>query len=375
MTEDIQQKAREKIQKEALEISLKHRRCGLGISMGVGKTRVAIQHIIKNYNNEINVLVATPTKTIKQSWLDELKKMDQENLLDHITFSTYLSINKHNPKKYTIVYLDECHSLLPSHTEFLDEFDGKIIGLTGTPPVRKGSVKYRMVEKYCPIVYTYIADSAIEDNILNDYKIVIHELSLSKIPNLKKTNKNGNDWFTSECNDYIYYSNRLRDAMTAKQSQVAAIMRMRAMMDYQTKEEYVKTMIKNLSGNCIIFANTQKQADSICKHSYHSKNSNSKENLKLFSDGTIDRLSCVLQLSEGISIPNLHQGIIMHSYGNERKSTQRIGRLLRLSPDKTAVCHILCYKDTIDEKWVKQALSYFDESKIIYYNPLETHIN
>jgi superfamily II DNA or RNA helicase len=62
----------------------------------------------------------------------------------------------------------------------------------------------------------------------------------------------------------------------------------------------------------------------------------------------------------------------MHAYGNNRKSAQRIGRLLRLSPDQTATCHILCYKDTQDEKWVSNALKDFDQNKIEYYNPLNT---
>ena len=60
----------------------------------------------------------------------------------------------------------------------------------------------------------------------------------------------------------------------------------------------------------------------------------------------------------------------MHAYGNERKTAQRIGRLLRLSPDQTAICHILCYKNTMDEKWVQQALKTFDQSKIKYFNTL-----
>ena len=82
-------------------------------------------------------------------------------------------------------------------------------------------------------------------------------------------------------------------------------------------------------------------------------------------------MSCVLQLSEGVSISNLKQGIIMHAYGNERKTAQRIGRLLRLNPSETSTCHILCYKGTADERWVKNALSGFDENKIKYYNPLD----
>jgi superfamily II DNA or RNA helicase len=58
----------------------------------------------------------------------------------------------------------------------------------------------------------------------------------------------------------------------------------------------------------------------------------------------------------------------MHAYGNERKASQRIGRLLRLNPDDKAIIHILCYKDTVDEKWVKDALEGFDQSKIVWKN-------
>jgi superfamily II DNA or RNA helicase len=58
----------------------------------------------------------------------------------------------------------------------------------------------------------------------------------------------------------------------------------------------------------------------------------------------------------------------MHAYGNERKSSQRIGRLLRLNPDEKAIVHILCYIGTVDEKWVKDSLEDFDQTKIIWRN-------
>jgi superfamily II DNA or RNA helicase len=117
-----------------------------------------------------------------------------------------------------------------------------------------------------------------------------------------------------------------------------------------------------------LFANTQDQADKLCKYSYHSNNPQSEVNLDLFKTGKISKLSTVLQLNEGINIPDLKQGIIMHAYGNERKASQRIGRLLRLNPDDKAIVHILCYKDTVDEKWVKDALEGFDQSKIVWKN-------
>jgi len=361
---------RQSVQEDALSIALNHKRSGLAISMGVGKTRIAIQHFQKSYNLFIKALVVIPKLSIKDSWLAELKKLEIDALADHLTFTTYLSIGKQNPNDYDIVYLDECHNLLETHDSFLSNFKGKILGLTGTPPKYNDSEKGKMVSKYCPIKYTFTIDEATDSKILNDYQIVVHELELSKLLTLKKTKKQGGFWWTSERKDYDYVTGKCGDAQSMKAKQLAAIMRMRALMEYTTKEDYVKSLLPNLGSKCIIFANTQKQADKLSKHSYHSGNSKNEENLKLFSDGRIDRLSCVLQLSEGVTIPNLKQGIIMHAYGNERKSAQRIGRLLRLNPTEKATCHILCYKNTQDELWVQTALRDFDPKKVKYYNPL-----
>ena len=360
---------RDKVQSEALQVSLDNDRCGLGISMGVGKTRIAIKHLTYLYDPFILALVVVPKNSVKQSWIDELNKMGKTDLLQHIRFSTYLSINKQDPKIYDVVYLDECHSLLESHEGFLKAYKGRILGLTGTPPRRKGSEKGRMVQKYCPIKYRYSVDDATESKILNDYKIVVHQLNLSDLKTLKKKTKDGRQWYTSEKKDYEYVVKRVIAAQTQKQMQFASIMRMRALMDYNTKESYVKDLLSKVKTKCIVFANTMQQADRVCTHSYHSKNPQSEDNLQLFSDGRIDKLSCVLQLNEGVTIPGLKQGIIMHAYGNERKTAQRIGRLLRLNPTESAVCHILCYKGTQDEKWVERALKDFDDNKIQYYEP------
>lgn len=354
---------RDTVQEEALNEALKHERCGLAISMGVGKTRIALNHIIKNYNSLLNVLVVVPKKSVMQSWLDEMDKM-KLRLEDHITFVTYLSLNKKNPEDYDIVYLDECHSLLKSHLKFLNRFNGQILGLTGTPPENTNSEKYYMVNKFCPMVYKFSVDDATNSKILNDYKIVVHYLNLSSSKNKKQKKRDGSFWMTSEQDNYNYYTRKVAEAQNSKSKSFASIMRMRALMDYKTKETYTKNLIKSIDLKCIIFANTQAQADRICKHSFHSTNPSSVENLELFSDGRVDKLSCVLQLSEGVTIPNLEEGIIMHSYGNERKASQRIGRLLRLNPEKTATCHILCYKNTVDEQWVENSLKNFDSNKV-----------
>lgn len=356
---------RDEIQLKAIEATEGHKRCGLGLATGVGKTLVGLMHIEKHVTPLMNILIVAPKTAIMSEWKAQAVKFGKESLLDVAVFTTYLSLSKMNPDDYDLVYLDECHSLLDSHRPFLENFKGKILGLTGTPPKRKGTEKSDMVDEFCPIVYTYMTDEAVDANILNNYKIIVHQLHLSTKKNIAVKTKKAN-FFTSEVANYEYWSNRTENARPGKDKQISSVMRMKAMMEFPSKEAYAKLLSNSIKSKCIIFANTQEQADRLCSHSYHSTNPDSKDNLELFKEGKISKLSCVLQLSEGVNVPDLKQGIILHAYGNERKAAQRIGRMLRLNPNETATVHILCYMNTVDEKWVKAALEDFSEDKIIW---------
>jgi superfamily II DNA or RNA helicase len=355
---------REEIQSAALDATKNKQRCSIVLGTGVGKTLVGLTHMKNNTTPLMRTLVVAPKKSIFQSWKDDAETFNMQEQLSRITFTTYLSLNKHNPGDFDAVYLDEAHSLLDSHRGFLQLYKGKILGLTGTPPKYRDSEKGKLVQEFCPVVYTFKADDAIENGILNDYQIIVHELHLDNSKNYKVVTKN-KDFITSEALNYAYWGTRID---TSKQSHILRVMRMKAMMEYTSKEKYTKILLNSINTKCIVFANTQDQADRLCSYSYHSNNSKSEENLEMFKAGTIDKLSTVMQLNEGVNIANLKQGIIMHAYGNERKASQRIGRLLRLNPDDKAVVHILCYMGTVDEKWCKEALEGFDQSKILWKN-------
>ena len=360
---------RDEIQQEALDMAIANKRCGLGISMGVGKTLIGLRYI--DYYQQANmkklrVLIVAPKVSIFDSWDSDAAKFGIS--LDNAEYTTYLSLHKKNPGHYDIVVLDECHSLLISHTVFLAQFTGRILGLTGTPPRHFQSEKGKMVHQFCPILYKYITDDAVSDDILNDYRIIVHTMPISNINSLPVNMKDGKQFYTSERKSYDYWTKRIAGAQSKKQEQIASVMRMRVLMDFRTKETYVKKLLGDIEDKCIIFCNTQDQADRICKNSYHSNNEESEQNLQDFKKGKISELSCVLQLNEGINIPELRAGIIMHAYGNERKSSQRLGRLLRLNPTETAYVHILCYKDTVDERWVAEALRDLDPRKIKYFD-------
>jgi len=358
-------KDKNSIQAEALAAIKGKNRSGVEVSMGVGKCMLGLKDMASTYTDTSKYLVIAPKKTIYNSWLDDMKAFKFDYLKNHVKFNTYRSLTKED-YDYDVVYLDECHSLKGSHNPWLLEYikrGGRVVGLTGTYPVYKNTEKGKMCNYYCPKVYVYKTDDAIEDNILNDYNIVVHELMLSDKSNIPMKGQYG-DYFTSEMKDYQYWTSRVENANHEKERAIAGIQRMKALQKAPTKEAYAKLLLEAQDDKTIIFANTQAQADRICDASYHSKNNDSEYNLTAFKKGHITKISAVEQLSEGVSIPGLKTGIIMHSYANNRKATQKIGRLLRLNPDDTATIHILCYTNCIDKTWVTTALREFNQDKI-----------
>jgi superfamily II DNA or RNA helicase len=362
---------RETVQKECLKSLLGTDRGTAAISMGVGKTRIGLLHMKeKIQKGKKYFLVVAPKKSIFESWKQEAHKAGIPEVLDHITFSTYRSLDKQHDL-YDVVYLDECHNLLPTHEPFLKRHQYGVIGLTGTPPRYKTSDKYKIIDKYCPIVYSYSVQDAVTDNILNDYRIIIHPVELGSLKDQRIDTPNGGKFFTSEQDHYQFWTRKVEQAgMSFNRAalQKASIMRMQALRKFTSKEKYVKWLLKLIPDKCIVFCNTKEQADRVCDHSYHSGNPLSKENLELFGSGAIERLSCVEQLSEGVNISNLRYGVIMHSFGNEKKLSQRLGRMLRLFPTEIAYIHILVYANTVDEHWVDQAVKDFDQDKVIYFD-------
>lgn len=353
------------IQAEALKAILPHSRCTAVAGTGVGKTLLGLKHMSARYYETIRYLVVVPKLTVIDEWKAQAKEHGLEELIPYVKFTTYLSLPK-MMLHFDIVYFDEVHNLLDNHREWLKYYEGDILGLTGTPPKRERSEKGKLISEYCPVVYQYAVDDGVEDGILNDYQIIVHMLDLDTNKNIQVTTPKVT-FYTSERANYDYWSGRVDTATSTKQKQIASVMRMKVMQGFKSKERLAKQILDSVLDKCIVFANTKEQADRLCPFAYYSGKEESKQNLEMFKRGEIMKLSAVHQLSEGINIPNLKQGIILHTFGGSSpKARQKFGRLLRLAPKDKCTLHILCYRNTVDERWVQENLESLDQSKIFY---------
>ena len=346
---------REEIMSKHYLIAQNYKRCTMAISKCWQNTSgLKDMDIRLTVNKDAKFLIIVPKLSVIDTWKKECVKFNKEYLINKLTFVTYRSLNKYSDiaNEFLSIYFDEIHNIKYSHKIFLDKYRGRILGLTGSPPKRKKSEKDNMISSYAPIVFKYITDEAIDDKILNDYRIYCHPVLLSRENDIMMTKKNGGYFYTSELKQYNYYNNlinkypdnfKLRLLMSAQ------------LLKFRSKEVKVKQLLNLIKDKTLIFANDTAQANRLSKHVYHSKNNNNQENLELFKNGDIQVLA-LESIKRRINIPNLKASIIIHSYASEYVTSQRIGRCLRLPVNETAIIHILYYIGTIDEKWVKSII-------------------
>lgn len=342
-------KFRQEVQETAIKIALENERCGLDLSIRIGKCFIGLS-LAQKFNK---VLVGYDNTPILTSWKEDSIKF---NLNDsNITYTTYASLDKYNLNDFDLILLDELHTVSENNWNYIALNNPKrIVGMTGTMP-EKG-VKKQFIDTYCPIKYTIKLDET-TNKTSKDYQIIVHLLEPSKVKDIKT--KNG-VW--SDASKISFWERKYE---ATRSFTGAMLFLIQAIQNSPTKFNYLKQLSSKID-NGFIFVETSKQCEELGLPSYNSKEPNSEINLQDFKDGKIAKLSTINQLKAGITIFHLKQCIILHSYSSQQKSHQKLGRCLTINGDDKAIIHILCLKGTYDEKWVRSSLSQFDNNKILW---------
>jgi len=341
---------RESIQSEILEIEKLHNKCSFDVSMRLGKTFCMLK-IASKFNK---VIVSYPSEPIYNSWISDANKFGID--VSNITFTTNISLNKHDLKRYDCLICDEFDTLSVSNLEYIvQNMPENVKMFSGTPPINRDKKWY--IDNFFPIVYVKKLDETI-GHTSKDYKIIVHLIDGKKT--LLKL-KSGKTW--SEYNkikwleDKYYKTNNWNDMLVL----------INAIKSSKAKFDYLKKLVQSDERE-IIFVETKKQCDELCIPSYYSDNEQSEENLIKFQSGEINKLVTINQLKASITFNNLNRAIVLHTYSNYSKAQQKLGRCLTYSENNVADLNILCLRDSIDEKWVRKSLKGFDSSKITFNN-------
>lgn len=340
---------REQVQEEAEKALLSKDRGSVDLSMRLGKTLIGLR-VSKNFNN---VLVSYPNIAIKESWISDSEKFGID--ISHITFTTHVSLYKHDLSLYDCIILDEVDQVSLKGFEHLLVSNPEIIyGMSGTMPTKGDKAYY--IRLLCPIVYRKTLDET--TGITNkEYSIYVHLLQ----PSTKKDIKLSKGGYWSELDRIRFFDKKYQE--TKKFDFMIKLMHSIAYSE--TKLQYALKLAKDIERG-LIFLETIEQCDKSGFPTYHSKNPDSDQNLEDFQNEKIDKLATVNQLKAGISFRNLKEAVLLHCYSSNNRAAQKIGRCLQFVEGEKATIHIVVLAGTRDEKWANEALIKFDNNKIFY---------
>jgi superfamily II DNA or RNA helicase len=324
-----------------------------------GKCRTAI-HIFKTVE-DAKILIAYPDIKIKQSWLDEFKKVGYVN--KNITFTTHLSLKKHKAEPWDLIVLDEIHLLSDAQIGVVQDMGDTKLGLTGT--LSHWTERELRKRLGLEVVARYPMELAIAEGVITDYEINVVTVPLDdKIVQTFGTKRR------TEKRQYDAYTWAIGKLMDEnRDTKFVRLGRMRTIQGSLAKVRKTKELLQKFKGERIlVFCGLTKVADSLGIPSYHSK----KEEKQIFEDfleGKGDQMAVVKIGNTGSTYKPLNKIIINYFDSNAETMAQKINRCMGMeydNPDKKAIIYIVCSTEEQELKWLQKGLEFFEKDKIKY---------
>lgn len=277
---------RDKRQEEFANIWMEEQFGILFLCPRFGKCRVGIK--IMQKLKAKSVLIAYPDKKIKQSWEEDLEKLEYHD--SDITYTTHLSLWKYIGQKFDLVILDECHLLSEAQLDACRDVlssNKTVLALTGSLAQETEKVLYNSLN--LSVVAEYSIEKAIEEGIITDYQITViktplDSTTLQTFGNKRKTEKQRFD-------DFTYLIDQAEK--NHRDTKFLRIMRMRVVQNSIAKLRKTKEVLEKLkSERILVFCGTIASAESLGIPSFHSK-SKDKNVFEDFVKGKEEKLAVV----------------------------------------------------------------------------------
>jgi superfamily II DNA or RNA helicase len=367
--------------------SINNKEIILELSTGYGKTLASLQYINKTNPNKI--LIVIPRLVLINNWKDEINKWGYNNLLDNITFTTYVSLQKHKDKKWSHIILDEAHHLSDRCKEILVEMksDYKLF-LSAT---LKRELKYWIKTTYPKVkLITVSLKDAIENEVLPDPKILLIPLTLDNFNSteiLVKKNKKSSltiDCFYKDrwkymklyncnikCTPQQYYNEISQEIeYWKKQSMFKKALEFKWLKCCNDRLKWlsnqkvtiIKTILKTLKDYRVLtFCNSIEQTELLGKYCINSKNKDAMKHLNMFNEGKIKHITACDMVNEGVNLTDCKIGLFAAINSSEILVKQKNGRVLR---HKEPVIIIPYYKNTREEELVVKMIENYNKDLI-----------
>lgn len=387
-------------------------RCTAILSTGFGKSKIAID-VIKRLMPEKVLILVNSTFLRDTSWAAEFKTFGFEDFfkerVELVTYQTAYKWKKEEKdlSKYFVVAdeVDFAGGTQELSSFFYEYPEVRILGLTGFITATKKA----WFDKYLPIFKTITASNAQDQGMLNKIHFIFVKYDLSqnksdcvveyKVSNTKKS------FMQSENDSYDYATKKLRKleieksmihrdnlmGATSREQYVAKLQKNATAMNYaignrtdllynsKTNQKIIPMLLKHIQENypddkTIVFSKRNEQVLNLFgeENAYITRldEDKAKSNFVKFQFGESKLLGVCDKVNRGANIPNLRFGIFEAFDGSDTNASQRLGRLMRLRPEDTAVAFILLpyymrkkedgtyeVKETQQVEWARSMLS------------------
>lgn len=352
---------------------------------GVGKTVIAIkciQRVRTKYPN-LSVLVIVPTDLLKDQWESELSKWNVSN-------NTRVKVMKGASKQEDecdMLIIDEAHRInAETISNVFNVIKYKIIlGLTATFERLDG--RHEILSRFAPVVDTITLEEAQLNGWVSKYKDYVVLIDVDDLDVYQKLDAKFNEHFEFFDRDFdlimtmvgpkgfvnkLRYRDELCKHTNKNPKEVlkdinyhangfiqALQSRKKFVLEHPKKLEIAEEIIAARPNSKIItFSANTKVAESFSSGYIYTGKEGKKKNrmtLEEFSSLPAGQLNTVKLAEEGMNLPDLSVGIMLGVNSSKTKAVQTLGRVIRLSKDKTAEFFTLVINDTVETKWMQNS--------------------
>ncbi|MGC9111904.1 DEAD/DEAH box helicase [Acidilobus sp.] len=349
-------------QQEALDAWSKNNNRGvIVLPTGAGKTVVAIAAIAAA---NVKTLIVAYTKEHVKQWSDAIRRFTDaggllgafygdEKSIGDITVTTYQTAYRYVRQlspRFALVIFDEAHHLPADKFKAIAEYmlAPYRMGLSATA-VREDNKQEEVFPLVGGIVYQKSASELMQEGFLAPY--VIRRVTVKLAPEEQKLYDELRKRYASFAMGRTFQE-VLEAAKKGEQNAIQAL-RIRAQMqsivqESRSKLDKVVDIAKqelNKGSKIIIFTQYKKQAEELAQrlgalliHGGLEREARDRalDEFKRLKSGV---LVVTTVGDEGLDIPDANVGILVSGTGSRRQFIQRLGRLLRPMPGKTAVLY------------------------------------
>ena len=333
-------------------------------SVRSGKSRVLLTAIREMSDNDlnINILVSTPQVDIMYSWVNECEKL---NYYPKIEYCNFKSLHKIQDNKYDYIIFDESHAIPPDNilpiVSKIVKNNDKVVLASGT--YSEDTLLNLKFSTGLQQIVDYSTDDAINDGIVNNFKIEVH---LFKLDNTKSVQFGGlKKWYSTDYKECLRMSKKI-DNSFGQDKMMAALFRMKMINSCQSLIRVVKKWIEdNPDKRFILFTGDEKVGMNYNIPMFNSKSKNN-DVLKDFQEYRSNSLCLIKKGGTGVTYEGLDTILITDINSNSETLEQRCGRSLLFEEGKESIVHIFCSMEDFQLRWLESSLKSINPDRISY---------